>query len=427
MPDTTARKIGLADAIGAAQRNSSQAVQAHGQIQSAITQERTSYAAFLPSVSVGVNSSFANQGGGGGGGGSVLTGANGSPIVTGGSNSSNSFRSTGTVTASYTVFDGGQRIYDVRAARASLGAAEAGSVAQMYSTALSVTQAFYRALSARDELAAAQTQLALADSTQRIANVQVHARTAIVSDSLRASIQVATARVAIATALTDLASANATLSRLVASPLTVTADPVDSGITIGALPDTARLRQLADTSPTVRQAAAQQQVSAAQEKSAKSAFLPQVDASYSFTGNGQNAYFGLGDPYTYGNRLSLSLSLPVLDQFQRESALERAQVAAANAGANARDAKLAAREGLSQATGALLLANTRIIEQTASLTAAREDLRVQLDRYRLSESTIVDMLTSQNALVQAQSALIQARFDYRVARAQIESIIGRPL
>lgn len=427
-PDTTARKITLAEAIGAAQRNSSQAVQAHGQIQSALIQERASYAAFLPSVSVGVNSSFANQGGGGRSGGDVLTGANGSPIVTGGSGGgSNSFRSTGTVNASYTVFDGGQRIYDVRAARATLGAAEAGSVAQMYNTALSVTQAFYRALSAREELAAAQTQLSLADSTQRIANVQVRARMAIVSDSLRASIQVATARVAIATALNDLASANATLSRLVASPLAVTADPADSGITIASLPDSATLRQLADTSPTVRQAAAQQLVTDAQEKSARAAFLPQIDAAYSFTGNGQNALLGLGDPYTYGNRLSLSLSLPVLDQFQRQGALERAQVAASNAGATARDAKLAAREGLSQAVGALILANNRMTEQAASLTAAREDLRVQLDRYRVRESTIVDVLTSQNEVVQAQTALIQARFDYRVAHAQIESIIGRPL
>ncbi|MGH7616784.1 MAG: TolC family protein, partial [Gemmatimonadaceae bacterium] len=336
-------------------------------------------------------------------------------------------RSTGTVSASYALFDGGQRIFDLRAARAMLGAAEAGTVVQSYAIALSVTQAFYKALSAREALAAAQTQLALADSTQRIANVQVKARMAIVSDSLRASIQAATARVAIATGLTDLASANATLSRLVASPVSVTADPADSGAAVGALPDTATLRKLADTGPSVRQAAAQQSVTTAQEKSAKSAFLPQVGAAYSFTGNGENAYFGLGQPYTYGNRLSLSLSLPVLDQFQREATLERAQVAAANAGATARDAKLAAREGLSQAVGALELASNRITEQAASITAAREDLRVQLDRYRVREATMVDVLTSENELAQAQMALIQARYDYRVARAQIESIIGRPL
>ncbi len=187
------------------------------------------------------------------------------------------------------------------------------------------------------------------------------------------------------------------------------------------------LRQLADTSPAVRQAVAQMSATVAQEKSARAARLPQVGATYSFTGNGQNAFFGVGQPYGYGNRLSLAVSLPVLDQYQRQAAVERAEVTTANANAIARDTKLATHESLSQAVGALELARSRMIEQAASLSAAREDLRVQLDRYRLQEATIIDVLTSQNELAQAQSALIQARFDYRVARAQIESIIGRPL
>jgi outer membrane protein len=73
------------------------------------------------------------------------------------------------------------------------------------------------------------------------------------------------------------------------------------------------------------------------------------------------------------------------------------------------------------------LAVRRIVEQTLSVRAAEEDLRIQLERYRVGESTIVEVLTSQSALTQARAALIQARFDFRVARAQIESVIGRPL
>jgi len=425
-PDTAAVKIRLADAIGAAQRNSPQAIQAHGQIGTAVTEERTSVAAFLPTVSVGVNSSYANQLGARGSGNGVLTGANGSPIVTGNAGAA-SYRSTGTVTASLTVFDWGQRVFNLRAAREDISAAEAGSAAQSFNTAYSVTQAFYAALAAREALAAAQVQLALADSTQRIANVMVHARTAILSDSLRAAIQSSTARVAIATALNSLAAANANLSRLTASAVTVTADPSDSGVTYSALPDTTTLQRLAETGPTVEQAAATQRASVEQRRSARAAFLPQVDANYAFTGNGQNAYLGLGDPYTYGNRLSLTLSVPLLDQYQRAANLERAQVAATNADANARDARLAARQSLTQALGTLQLARQRITEQTESIRAAQEDLRVQLERYRLHEATIVDVLTSQNALIQAQSGLVQARYDYRVAHAQIEAIVGRTL
>ena len=124
----------------------------------------------------------------------------------------------------------------------------------------------------------------------------------------------------------------------------VTADPADSGVVFTPLPDTTTLQRLAATGPTVQQATATQRASVEQQHAARAAFLPQLDANYSFTGNGQNAYLGLGDPYTYGNRFSLSLSLPILDQFQREAALERAQIAASNAGASTRDARLAARQ-----------------------------------------------------------------------------------
>ena len=59
--------------------------------------------------------------------------------------------------------------------------------------------------------------------------------------------------------------------------------------------------------------------------------------------------------------------------------------------------------------------------------AAQEDLRVQQQRYALGASTLLDLLTSQSTLNGARASLIQARQDYRIARAQIEAIIGRDL
>jgi outer membrane protein len=427
MPDTTGVKIRLADAIGAAQRNSAQATQAHGEIESAITGERAAYAAFLPTVSVGLNSGFSNTlgtiGGGGGGGNTGTGGTTG--VVVGGTGRSN-FSSSSAVNASLTLFDGGRRLFDARAAQAQLTASEAASLGATYNIAFTVNQAYFNALAAREELAAGESQLALADSAARIAYLRTKVRVATLSDSLRAAISVANARLAIATALTNLASANATLSRLVASPVVVTADPADTGAFNTPLPDSATLRTLADSGPLVRQAAAQQTVAVEQQRSAKAAFLPQVDATYSFSGNGQNAFTVLGTQ-TYGNHLGLAVSLPILDQFQRQAALARAQIAAANAGASEKDARLQARETLAQAVGTMQLSNRRIVEQALSVRASEEDLRIQLDRYRIGESTIVDVLTSQSQLIAARTALIQARFDYRVARAQIEALIGRPL
>src|SRR5262249_30226241 len=125
--------------------------------------------------------------------------------------------------------------------------------------------------------------------------------------------------------------------------------------------------------------------------------------------------------------LRLSMSLPVFNQLQREAQGAQASVAEANAEASLRDAILGARAGLAQALGTYRTARQRIDSQAATVAAAEEDLRVQSQRYSIGGSTHLDVLTSETQLQQARSDLIRARFDLRVARAQIEAIVGRAL
>jgi outer membrane protein len=86
-----------------------------------------------------------------------------------------------------------------------------------------------------------------------------------------------------------------------------------------------------------------------------------------------------------------------------------------------------ARETLVQSLGALRTAQEQVAIQTVSVAAATEDLRVQQRRYELGATTLLDLLTSQTQLDTARNALIRARYDYRVARAQLEALIGRDL
>ena len=61
------------------------------------------------------------------------------------------------------------------------------------------------------------------------------------------------------------------------------------------------------------------------------------------------------------------------------------------------------------------------------MAAATEDLRVVQERYRVGAATILDLLTSQASLTQAEVSLVQAHYNYRNARAQVESLVGHPL
>ena len=59
--------------------------------------------------------------------------------------------------------------------------------------------------------------------------------------------------------------------------------------------------------------------------------------------------------------------------------------------------------------------------------SAREDLRVQTARYRAGISTMLDVLTSSAALVQAEYTLASAHHRYHIVRAALETLVGRTL
>ena len=76
---------------------------------------------------------------------------------------------------------------------------------------------------------------------------------------------------------------------------------------------------------------------------------------------------------------------------------------------------------------ALTTSSTQINISTAQVAAATEDLRVQQERYRVGAATILDLLTSQASLTQAQVNLVQSKFNYVIALASLEALVGRAL
>jgi outer membrane protein len=121
------------------------------------------------------------------------------------------------------------------------------------------------------------------------------------------------------------------------------------------------------------------------------------------------------------------MSYPLFNGFQREENVTRANLTENNALAELRDIRLTVQQSVTQYLGLLRLAEARIGIQVASVAAGEEDLRVQNQRYSLGSSTLLDVLTSQSTLNQSRYSLIQARYDARVAKAQLEALIGRDL
>ncbi len=413
--DTTATPITLAEAIKLAQQNSVTTVQARGTIRTSEAAVKQSYAAFLPSFSVSANRQkqsgdrFDTQGN--------LVPFTGQPTN----------YSTG-LSSSLQLFDGGRRFFDVKRSKADVDAAEAGETASRFNVALQVKQQYYNILAARESKSAADAQIQQADQQLKASSLRLRAGAATVSDSLRSVVALGNARLALLTAENNLRVANATLTRLVASPTTVTAvasDTVDQQVVI---PDIAELEPLVNRAPAIEQADAQLASAHASVRSAKTAFLPTINMNFNRSGSGLDPQFGIGDKrYAYNQNLSFSLNFPLFNNLSREVNVARAIVAEDVAQVQLRDAKFLAHETLVQSLGQMKTAQEQVAIQTVSVAAATEDLRVQQRRYELGATTLLDLLTSQTALDNARTALIRARYDYRVAKAQLEALIGRDL
>jgi outer membrane protein TolC len=76
---------------------------------------------------------------------------------------------------------------------------------------------------------------------------------------------------------------------------------------------------------------------------------------------------------------------------------------------------------------ALHLAEENVALAEEAVHVAQEDLRVQTERYRAGISTVLDELTSQVALTQAELGRVAARYNYAITRSSLEALVGRTL
>jgi outer membrane protein len=411
------RPISLQEALALAQRNAPAAVQARGQMRTAASAVRSSWGAFLPSLSTSMAQT--KQGG-----------QRFDPLRGPVTQASSPWQASMGFSSSLEVFDGLRRWNELKSSEADLDAADANEVTQRFSIALQVKREYANILAARESESAARAQLEQAQAQLQAAVARVQAGAATMSDSLRSIIQVGNARLALLTAQNNVRVASATLTRLVGTNFLVTANPLDTASLPVVPVDSAAVTRLAQQGPAVRQAELNQLAATRAARASKSSYLPTITTSFSYNGNRQDSSYRvtLGpNEYAFGRQFRISMNFPLFNNFSREDQILRARVAEDNAAAQLREARLVAQQNLITQLGALRTAEERIAIQQASVLAAQEDLRVMQQRYALSASTLLDLLTSQSQLNQARAALIQARQDYRIARAQIEAIIGRDL
>jgi len=405
----------LTEAVERAQRAQPQVVQAENAVRSADARLRAARGAYLPNLTL---TSSAGQ---------FYTEGQRIDPSTGQLTPSNSTNISlnGNVQSNIELFDGFRRGAESRSARASREAASENLENARFSQELITTNQFFDVLAALQLVRVREASVRRADEQLKVSIARLRAGAAIRSDSLRSLVNLGTAQIQLLTAQSQLASGEANLGRLVGNEGPVSAvDDSAFYVTHEALDTVALRTEALNRSPQVTAAEASYRAALATVDVARAGYWPTVNlgGSASLNGSQQNDY-----RFNQQRQATLSLNWQVFNRFTREQNIANQRAAADNAEATAAEARRLVLANLTARLAELEAARTRTTITGTSLAAATEDLRVQQERYRLGVATIVDVLTSQEALTQAEVDVVNARFDYLRARAQIQALIGRKL
>ena len=323
----------------------------------------------------------------------------------------------------YDIFTGGRRVLAQRAANADLAAADAQYASQRYATILRATETFYAAAAASGILAAAQQRLQRARDQLTAAQTRLELGTVTQSDALRAELEVGNAEAAVLDGESSLRNTSLALGRLVGIAGQVQPERA-------ALPDRAPrlpaletlIAQAIGSSPSVIAAHAELRSRRSDRLATYTPYLPTLRLT-----GGYDWFAFQFPPDQKSWSMRLVATLPLFNNFSREASIQRAGAFERIAEARSRDAEIAARVSVESSASEIASAERRVAIADRAITLAREDLRVQEERYTMGVATILELQSSQVALSDAEVSAVRARQTLGTAIARLEAILGQNL
>ena len=331
---------------------------------------------------------------------------------------------TANLVARYDLFTGGQKIAELSRSAAALESAHADELRQRFITAQLTEADYYAVLAnaeldrvARDRLLRAQEQLA-------VARARVVSGAAVSTDSLNLRLELARAQAGEIQQSSALRFSRLALGRRVGVMGAVDAEPVDTAPAPDlpiALADA--ISEAAQQGPEYRIAAANERAASAIYRAELGNYLPRATLTFSSNTVDQKFYPKLFNQTS----LVLGISLPIWNNGIRELNLSRAKVNKDVARVTREDMDRGVLADVTNAYDAYNVSRATAQLAREAVVIARENFRVQQTRYTSGATTILDLITAQVALSNAEATLVQAVYATRLSRAGLETILGRRL
>lgn len=331
---------------------------------------------------------------------------------------------TATLGGRYDVFRGGAKIFDMQRSAARVEGARAGELQARFQTALGTEADYYDVIAQTELRRVASERVDRAEQQLAVARARVIAGAAVQTDSLQLLLELTRAQVELLQQESAVTVARLQLGRRIGHSGPADAAPLDTLLT-GELPITQEeaYREALATSPRVEVVQADARVADALFKTERSTYFPTLSLFGQWAGFDDDVLPDATTRTTWG----LALSLPIWDGASRELRVYRANTVRQVAEATRDDTEREVGRNIVGAYQAYDAARASATLAQRAVIVARETLRVQEERYQAGATTILDLLSAQVSLTEAEAGLVQARFTTRLALAGVEAILGRRL
>lgn len=166
----------------------------------------------------------------------------------------------------------------------------------------------------------------------------------------------------------------------------------------------------------------------------KSGYLPTVSFNYAF---GSNVFFtNLVDTEDSffnqlnnqkGHRFSLNVSVPIFSQFQNKTNVAKAKIQEENAQLNLKQAKLDVEANVQRAFADAKAALRAYEAAKSSLESQKIAFQNSQERYDIGAMNAFDLEQSRLRLVNAESSLINAKYDFIFKTKVLDFYLGKPI
>lgn len=290
-----------------------------------------------------------------------------------------------------------------------------------------VRKAYYSALLSREALDLVRSSLANAE--ENLKNVRLMRSQGIVSeyDELRASVGVENLRPILIQSETNYNLALDNLRNTIGLQNSENVS-LTSSLTFTAVDDSLVARAsevLLESNPNLTVMRRQIDLNGAAISAERTNYLPTIAAfgSYSYSASKEQFNFSTND-FLRSTTVGLNVSMSLFQGLQTSSRVEQAQVEKRKSEELAASLERTLRTGLHSVIGNLNQARKRVEAQEKTIETAERGYKIVTARFLASAATQLEVNDAQLALTQAKVNRMQAIYDYLIASADLDQLIG---